>query len=83
MSTVDKEAPMGPSSSSDQEKHFTVFIRLPFPRGDFVDPPPVKWDAAKDQRLWDILSRASKGHEIDCELIKSSAFSSEQESNGF
>ncbi|KAI4210407.1 MAG: hypothetical protein LQ351_006774 [Letrouitia transgressa] len=65
MSTVDKEAPMGPSSSSDQEKHFTVFIRLPFPRGDFVDPPPVKWDAAKDQRLWDILSRASKGHEID------------------
>jgi hypothetical protein len=20
---------------------FTVFIRLPFPRGDFVDPPPV------------------------------------------
>ena len=21
--------------------HFTVFIRLPFSRGDFVDPPPV------------------------------------------
>lgn len=21
--------------------HFTVFIRLPFPRGDFIDPPPV------------------------------------------
>ena len=21
--------------------HFTVFIRLPFPRGDFVDPSPV------------------------------------------
>ncbi|KAL8703263.1 MAG: hypothetical protein Q9201_003544 [Fulgogasparrea decipioides] len=23
-----------------QDDHFTVFIRLPFPRGDFVDPPP-------------------------------------------
>lgn len=74
---------MEPPSSSDQEKRFTVFIRLPFPRGDFVDPPPVKWDAAKDQRLWDILSRASKGHEIDCELMQSSIFSSGQETNGF
>ncbi|KAI4173268.1 MAG: hypothetical protein LQ348_006609 [Seirophora lacunosa] len=45
-----------------QEPHFTVFIRCPFPRGDFVDPPPVKWDSAKDQALWDILSRTSKGH---------------------
>ncbi|KAJ5377533.1 uncharacterized protein N7496_004942 [Penicillium cataractarum] len=41
--------------------NFTVFIRLPFPRGDFVDPPPVEWDAAKEQALWDILSRPSKG----------------------
>jgi len=24
-----------------QEPHYTVFIRLPFPRGDFVDPAPV------------------------------------------
>ncbi len=23
------------------ENHFTVFVRLPFNRGDFVDPPPV------------------------------------------
>ncbi|KAL9607311.1 MAG: hypothetical protein Q9167_007770, partial [Letrouitia subvulpina] len=65
MTTVNKDPQVVPPSSSDQEKHFTVFIRLPFPRGDFVDPPPVKWDAAKDQRLWDILSRSSKGHEID------------------
>ncbi|KAL8785148.1 MAG: hypothetical protein Q9213_003566 [Squamulea squamosa] len=48
-----------------QEPQFTVFIRLPFPRGDFVDPPPVKWDSSKDQTLWDILSRTSKGREID------------------
>lgn len=51
-----------------QEPQFTVFIRLPFPRGDFVDPPPVKWDSSKDQTLWDILSRTSKGREIDCLL---------------
>lgn len=48
-----------------QEPHFTVFIRCPFPRGDFVDPPPVNWDSTKDQTLWDILSRTSKGREID------------------
>ena len=23
------------------DPHYTVFIRLPFPRCDFVDPPPV------------------------------------------
>lgn len=23
------------------DSKFTVFIRLPFPRGDFVDPPPA------------------------------------------
>lgn len=48
------------------EDHFTVFIRLPFPRGDFIDPPPVRWDSLKDQALWDILSQTSKGREIDC-----------------
>lgn len=48
------------------EPHFTVFIRCPFPRGDFIDPPPVKWDSTKDQTLWDILSRTSKGREVDC-----------------
>ncbi|KAG2413929.1 hypothetical protein HFD88_003120 [Aspergillus terreus] len=47
------------------DTQFTVFIRLPFPRGDFVDPAPVEWNAAKDQALWDILSRPSKGDDID------------------
>ncbi|TVY44966.1 Autophagy-related protein [Lachnellula occidentalis] len=50
-------------SSSDPS--YTVFIRLPFPRGDFVDPPPVEWDAAKDKALWKILSKASKNSDID------------------
>ncbi|KAL8829864.1 MAG: hypothetical protein Q9170_005987 [Blastenia crenularia] len=52
-----------------QDTHFTVFIRCPFPRGDFVDPPPVNWDSTKDQTLWDILSRTSKGREVDCLLV--------------
>lgn len=33
----------------DSEPAYTVFIRLPFPRGDFVDPPPVS--AAKAVKL--------------------------------
>lgn len=28
--------------TSDENYHFTVLIRLPFPRGDFVDPPAVR-----------------------------------------
>lgn len=54
-----------PSPTQPGSTKFTVLIRLPFPRGDFVDPPPVDWNAAKDQALWDILSRPSKGNDID------------------
>lgn len=48
-----------------REDHFTIFIRLPFARGDFIDPPPVAWSAAKERELWEVLSKSSKGHEID------------------
>ncbi|KAI2617159.1 hypothetical protein GGR54DRAFT_216468 [Hypoxylon sp. NC1633] len=50
--------------SSHLEPTYTVFVRLPFPRGDFVDPPPANWDTAKDDALWSIVSRLSKT-EID------------------
>lgn len=30
--------------ASDPQVHYTVFVRLPFPRGDFMDPPPVSYD---------------------------------------
>ncbi|KAH7126290.1 hypothetical protein B0J13DRAFT_565198 [Dactylonectria estremocensis] len=43
---------------------YTVFIRVPMPRGDFVDPPPVNWGSNKDEALWKILSGAAKT-EID------------------
>lgn len=50
---------------ADQENHFTVFIRLPFNRGDFVDPPQVSWSVAKERDLWEIISRATKDNEVD------------------
>lgn len=47
------------------EHHFTVFIRMPFRRGTFVDPPPMVWNTTKEHALWDILSRVAKNSDID------------------
>ncbi|KAI8951822.1 hypothetical protein F4801DRAFT_578140 [Xylaria longipes] len=47
-------------ASLPHEPTYTVFIRLPFPRGDFVDPPPVNWESSKDEALWSIVSKLSK-----------------------
>ncbi|KAL8413533.1 hypothetical protein RB594_004971 [Gaeumannomyces avenae] len=52
----------------DLEPAYTLYIRLPFARGDFVDPPAVNWDSSKDERLWNILSGVSKT-EIDWDAI--------------
>ncbi|KAJ5918324.1 hypothetical protein N7454_010699 [Penicillium verhagenii] len=57
------------TGTEQKDTNFTVFIRLPFPRGDFVDPPPVEWNASKDQALWGILSRPSKGDDIDWKAL--------------
>ena len=45
---------------------FTVIVRLPFARGDFVDPPHVDWDPDKDRALWHLVSQSSKTSELDC-----------------
>lgn len=45
--------------------HYTVFIRLPFPRNGFEDPPPVDWTAAKDRQLWKLISSASNSKDLD------------------
>ncbi|KAI1365281.1 hypothetical protein F5Y08DRAFT_186553 [Xylaria arbuscula] len=55
-------------ASPAPEPTYTVFIRLPFPRADFVDPPPVNWEPSKDEALWSIVSKLSKT-EIDCRSI--------------
>ncbi|KAH8601530.1 hypothetical protein B0O99DRAFT_194913 [Bisporella sp. PMI_857] len=44
---------------------YTVFIRLPFSRDDFIDPPSVEWDASKDKALWKILAKNPKTSDID------------------
>jgi hypothetical protein len=53
------------SIMTEVENHFTVFVRLPFNRGDFVDPPPVAWSGAKERALWDVISKQSRGNEIN------------------
>lgn len=55
--------------STNPNVHYTVFIRLPFPRKDFKDPPPVEWDAAKDKALWKLISKASNTKELDWEAM--------------
>ncbi|RGP79613.1 autophagy-related 29 [Fusarium longipes] len=50
------------------EPTYTIFVRVPMPRGDFVDPPPVNWDPVKDEALWKILSGAAK-KQIDWDEI--------------
>lgn len=48
--------------------HFTVFIRLPFPRGDFVDPPPVSTTITKGS-AWTLTNI----HQIDWDSSKDRA----------
>ncbi|KAF2653966.1 hypothetical protein K491DRAFT_705525 [Lophiostoma macrostomum CBS 122681] len=45
---------------------FTTLIRLPFARGDFVDPPQADWNAAKDRALWKVISKSSKTSDLNC-----------------
>ncbi|GAM90354.1 hypothetical protein ANO11243_083970 [Dothideomycetidae sp. 11243] len=56
---------MESSRAAAGRPHYTCLIRLPFPRGDFVDPPPVDWDAAKDKALWKIISKAANSKDLD------------------
>ncbi|GIZ38012.1 hypothetical protein CKM354_000143900 [Cercospora kikuchii] len=41
--------------------NYTVFIRLPFNRGEFRDPAPTNWTAAKDRQLWKLISKSHSG----------------------
>ncbi|KAL2263628.1 hypothetical protein VTK26DRAFT_5891 [Humicola hyalothermophila] len=50
--------PDKPPEDGRQPKYH-VYVRLPFNRGDFVDPGTVNWDEKKSEALWSILSDAS------------------------
>ncbi|ORY11531.1 hypothetical protein BCR34DRAFT_587871 [Clohesyomyces aquaticus] len=44
---------------------FSILIRLPFVRGDFVDPSQADWNPAKDRALWKVISKTSKTSDLD------------------
>lgn len=47
-------SPAYKSTPADSSMHYTCFIRLPFLRGDFVDPPQVSktWEICSFDRYW-------------------------------
>ncbi|KFX87451.1 hypothetical protein V490_08241 [Pseudogymnoascus sp. VKM F-3557] len=60
------------STPEDPEPLYTIIVRVPFPRDNFVDPPPVAWDASKDRSLWKILSKTPKNSEMNWNTLAES-----------
>jgi hypothetical protein len=59
ISNMDNDASItGQREPQARPVHYTVFIRLPFRRDDFEDPPIVNWDSGKDTELWKIIAKA-------------------------
>jgi len=52
-------SPRQPALAARSKVKYTCYIRLPFARGDFLDPPQVEWDAGKDKALWKVVSKTS------------------------
>jgi Atg29 N-terminal domain len=67
-STASKRTSMPPPPPPQDEVHYTVLIRVPFARGDFVDPAPVDWNATKDRALFKI-SRNSRSSDLDWKAL--------------
>ncbi|MCJ1362014.1 hypothetical protein MMC16_001116 [Acarospora aff. strigata] len=67
LSHVPRESTQANTHQAGHDVHYTVFIRVPVPRGDFIDPQPVDWNVSKDRALWRYLSKRSKSGEVDCE----------------
>lgn len=58
----------GATSDQPSDVRYTVYLRLPFPRNGFVDPPPVDWDASKERSLWKVISK-HRNSELDWNLL--------------
>ncbi|KAK4241999.1 hypothetical protein C8A03DRAFT_29740 [Achaetomium macrosporum] len=58
-STTDRRKRYEKPIEERPEPKYHVYIRLPFKRGDFVDPGPVNWSEKKSEALWSILSDVS------------------------
>ncbi|ODQ50609.1 hypothetical protein SAICODRAFT_67690 [Saitoella complicata NRRL Y-17804] len=44
---------------------YDVYVRLPYPRNAFIDPPAIDWSRDKERQLWTILSRYRHRSDID------------------
>ncbi|PHH54585.1 Autophagy-related protein 29 [Ceratocystis fimbriata CBS 114723] len=53
------------NKNSNNNNNCLVFIRVPRPRADFVDPPPYEWDSTKDNALWNILTTRGGKADVD------------------
>ncbi|KAK3670698.1 hypothetical protein LTR78_009390 [Recurvomyces mirabilis] len=62
-------SPRQPALTVKPKVQYTCYIRLPFARGEFLDPPRVEWDAGKDRALWKVVSLASNSKDLDWEDI--------------
>lgn len=49
-----------PPAPPPRRVHYNLIIRLPFSRGDFIDPPQIDWDQEKDRKLWSIIANNAK-----------------------
>ncbi|EPS37444.1 hypothetical protein H072_8906 [Dactylellina haptotyla CBS 200.50] len=58
----------GAPPDQSPDVRYTVYLRLPFPRNGFVDPPPVDWDASKERSLWKVISK-HRNSELDWNLL--------------
>lgn len=72
---LDQDLPQSPTEPDNI--HYTVFIRLPFPRGDFVDPPsvsfPISRNGAKDTNGYQVDWNVNKDRELSDLLSKTTA----------
>ena len=72
---LDQDQPQSPTEA--ENVHYTVFIRLPFPRGDFVDPPSVSFrfsrSCANVADGWQVDWNANKDRELSDLLSKATA----------
>ena len=64
-----KAPPSSTSPRRSKEVHYTCFIRLPFKRDGFEDPPPAEWDSTKDKALWKLVSKASSSTDMNWEEV--------------
>ncbi|KAI5812647.1 hypothetical protein BZA77DRAFT_137290 [Pyronema omphalodes] len=51
------------------EVQYTVYVRLPFNRNGFIDPPRVDWDTSKDQYVKQMLPTVMQFKEQDWDTL--------------